>query len=73
MRRDTNNINDDLDNDEDNDDGGGGGVWDLPPTWTEGLHDMAILIMSLLGIPQNVALSDGKCCCWDDDDQYQRC
>ncbi len=42
MRRDANDIDDDLDEDEDNDNGGGGGVWDILPTWTEGLHDMAI-------------------------------
>jgi hypothetical protein len=52
------------------DDGGGGGVWDIFPTWMEGLHDMAMLVVNLLGIHQNVALSDGKCCCRDDDDPY---
>ena len=65
-----NNIDDNLDNNEDDNNGGGGGVWDLLPTWTEGLQGVATLVMSLLGIPQTVALSNGKCCCWDDDDRY---
>ena len=73
MRRDANDISDDLDNDEDDDDGGGDGVWDMLPTWTEGLHDMATLGVNLLGIHQNVALSDGECCCRDDDDQCRCC
>ena len=71
MRRDVNDIDDNLDDDEDDDDGGRGGVWDILPTWTEGLHDVATLVVNLLGIHQNVALSDGKCRCWDDDDRYQ--
>ena len=43
------------------------------PTWTEGLHEVAMLVMSILGIHQNVALSDGECRCRDDDDRYRRC
>jgi hypothetical protein len=68
VRRDANNIDDNLDDDEDKDNGSGGGIWDLLTTRTEGLHNVATLIVSLLGIPQNVALSDGKCCCRDDND-----
>ncbi len=68
MRRKAYDIDNDLDDDDDDDDGGGGGVWDLLPTWTEGLHDVMTLVVSLLGIPQNIALSDGECRCWDDDD-----
>jgi hypothetical protein len=68
VRRDANDIDDDLDDDEDDDDGGGGGVWDILPTWTEGLHDVATLVVNLLGIHQNVALSDGECRCRDDND-----
>ncbi len=73
MQRNANNINDNLDDNEDNDDGGGGGVSDILPTWTEGLHNVAMLVMNLLGIHQNVALSDGECHCRDDDDRYRRC
>ncbi len=70
MRHNANNINDDLDEDEDDNNGGGCGVSDILPTWTEGLHDVATLAVNLLGIHQNVALSDGECRCLDDDDQY---
>ncbi len=70
VRRDANDIDDDLDDDEDEDDGGRGGVWDILPTWTEGLHDVATLVVNLLRIHQNVALSDGECRCRDDDDRY---
>ncbi len=73
VRRNAIDINDDLDDDEDDDDGGGGGVWDILPTWTEGLHDVATLVVNLLGIHQNIALSDGECRCRDDDDRYRRC
>jgi hypothetical protein len=65
---DANDIDDDLDDDEDDDDGGGGGVWVILPTWTEGMHDVATLVVNLLGINQNVALSNGKGCCRDDND-----
>ncbi len=73
MQRDANNIDDDLGNDEDDDNGGGGGVWDILPMWTEGLHDMATLVVNLLGIHKNVALSNGECRCRDDDDRYRCC
>jgi hypothetical protein len=73
VRRNANNINDDLADDEDDDNGGGGGVWDILPTWTEGLHNVATLVVNLLGIHQNVALSNGECHCRDDDDRYRRC
>ena len=68
MRRDTNDIDNDLDGNEDHDNSGGGGVWDLLSMCTERLHNMATLIMSLLGIPQNVALSNGECRCRDGND-----
>jgi hypothetical protein len=65
VRRDANDIDDDLDYDED-DDGGGGGVWDTP--YLDGGT-----ARRLLGIHQNIALSDGECHCRDDDDRYRRC
>ncbi len=68
VRCNANDINDNLDDNEDDDDGGGGSVWDILPMWTEGLHDVATLVVNLLGIHQHVALSDGECRCWDDDD-----
>jgi hypothetical protein len=70
---DANDIDDDLDDDEDDDNGGGGGVWDKLPTWMEGLHNMATLVVNLLGIHQNLTLSDGKCRCRDDNNRYRRC
>ena len=54
VQRHANDINNNLDDHEDHNDGGGGGVWDSLSTWTEGLHGMATLVVSLLGIPQNV-------------------
>jgi hypothetical protein len=68
VRRDANDIDDNLD-----DDGGGGGVWDILPTWTEGLHNVVTLVVNLLGIHQNAVLSNGECRCRDDDDRYRRC
>ncbi len=47
VQRNANDIDNNLDDDEDNNDGGGGGVWDILPTWTEGLHDVATLVVNL--------------------------
>jgi hypothetical protein len=54
VRRDKNDIKDNLDDDKEDENGGGGGIWDLLPTWTEGLRNVATLVVSLLGIPQNL-------------------
>ncbi|KAL3787252.1 hypothetical protein ACHAW5_001905, partial [Stephanodiscus triporus] len=40
-----------------------GRAWDLLPAWTDALHAMAMVVIDMLGIPPNVALSGMGCRC----------